>query len=98
MISIEKDKYFDNKLAEEFDIIVLTNGEHERKGFPRGSVGALTRSYTGKGRPLYAIFTDGDGNAREEALALNDFRVLNENSRYDLPLIFRFYRKEKSGS
>ena len=35
------DKYIDNKLAEEMDLIVLTTDTHEKQGLPKGSVGTL---------------------------------------------------------
>ena len=93
MVIFEKNKYFDNKLAEEFDLIVLTNDEHISTGFPKGSLGTLTRSYTGKNRPLFALLTDCHGEKREEPLALTDFRVLNEKNSYDLSLIFQTFHR-----
>ena len=47
------DKYIDNKLAEEMDLIVLTTDTHEKQGLPKGSVGTLIDSYTGHDKPLY---------------------------------------------
>ena len=87
---MEKNKYFDNKLAEEFDLIVLINDTHAKSGFPSGSLGTLTYSYTGENRPLYALLETADGEKREEALKLRDFRVLNEKDSFDLSLISRF--------
>ena len=46
------DKYIDNKLAEEMDLIVLTNDSHVKQGLPKGSVGTLIDSYTGHDRPI----------------------------------------------
>ena len=46
------DKYIDNKLAEEMDLIVLTTNGHLREGLPRGSVGTLIESYTGHEKPF----------------------------------------------
>ena len=50
------DKYIDNKLAEEMDLIVLTNDSHVKQGLPKGSVGTLIDSYTGHDRALYVDF------------------------------------------
>ena len=87
-----KSKFTDNKLAEEWDVIVLTDNSHIRRGLPCGSLGTLIHAYTGKETPLYAEFAVGDGTCIEEALSLYDFRVLNERDRRDLPLIARFYK------
>lgn len=84
---MEKTKFFDNRLAEEADMIVLTNNSHRDCGFPSGSLGQLTYSYTGRGRPLYGLLIDEDGKRREQALRLRDFRVLNEDNRRDRSLI-----------
>ena len=46
------DKYIDNKLAEEMDLIVLTTDRHRKDGLPAGSVGTLIDSYTGHEKPL----------------------------------------------
>ena len=80
------DKYIDNKLAEEMDLIVLTNNCHEKSGLPKGSVGTLIDSYTRHDRPLYGIFVS-DGAHREEALGLYEFRVLNPKNARDLSVI-----------
>lgn len=93
---MEKTKYNDNKLAEEFDLIMLVNDHHEKNGLPSGSMGTLTYSYTGMGRPLYAEFAMADGTRLEEPLAVNDFRVLNENRRHDLSLIARYMQKRRA--
>ena len=85
-----KTKYNDNRLAEELDLIVLTNDRHLQSGLPKGSLGTLTYSYTGASRPLYAEFSCADGSKREEALALDSFRVLNMRSDSDVTLVQRF--------
>ena len=90
-----KDKYNDNKLAEEFDLIVLTSDRHALNGLPRGTLGTLTYSYTGFDRPLYAEFAAADGSRFEQPLALSEFRVLNERSEQDLSIITRFLKREK---
>lgn len=90
-----RNKYNDNKLAEEFDLIVLTGDQHALKGLPKGTLGTLTYSYTGFDRPLYAEFAAADGSRFEEPLALSEFRVLNERSDYDLSIITRFLKREK---
>ena len=91
-----KNKYNDNKLAEEFDLIVLTGDAHAMNGLPKGTLGTLTYSYTGFDRPLYAEFAAADGSRFEEAIALSDFRVLNERSERDISVITRFLKREKS--
>ncbi len=90
-----KSKYNDNKLAEEFDLIVLTDDTHESHGLPRGSLGTLTYSYTGFDRPLYAEFACADGSRFEEPLALCDFRVLNERNEQDLSIITNSLKRAK---
>ncbi|MBO5239971.1 MAG: hypothetical protein J6B56_00935 [Clostridia bacterium] len=89
-----KNKYNDNKLAEEFDLIVLTSDQHALHGLPKGTLGTLTYSYTGFDRPLYAEFAAADGSRFEEPLALCDFRVLNERNDNDLSIITRFLKRE----
>ena len=84
---MDKNKYCDNRLAEEFDIIVLINNAYKRNGFPSGSLGTLTRSYTGRGRPLYGLLINEAGARKEQALKLHDFRVLNEEKSRDCSLI-----------
>ena len=39
------DKYIDNMLAEEMDLIVLTTDSHRREGVPGGGGGGLVCSY-----------------------------------------------------
>lgn len=87
---MQKTKYLDNRLAEETDLIVLTNNTHKEAGFPSGSVGTLTYSYTGRGRPLYGLLLGKDGIRKEQALRLNDFRVLDENKKRDFSLIAQY--------
>lgn len=87
-----KDKYNDNRLAEEFDLILLTDDALKDRGLPKGSLGTLIRSYTGKHRPLYAQF-DTDKGKVEEALSLSDFRVLNERNDYDISIIINYLVK-----
>ena len=64
------DKYIDNKLAEEMDLIVLTTDTHEKQGLPKGSVGTLIDSYTGHDKPLYGDFRKGKKHL-ETALGLH---------------------------
>ena len=90
------DKYIDNKLAEEMDLIVLTNDSHVKQGLPKGSVGTLIDSYTGHDRPLYGDFEYGNGRHRETALGLHDFRALNPKSAYDLGVIASYLRGRKA--
>ncbi len=87
-----RDKYNDNKLAEEFDLIVLTDNTHHR-GLSCGDLGTLTYAYTGKNHPLYAEFACADGSKKEEPLALDEFRVLNERNPADLSLIVAYMQK-----
>ena len=91
-----KNKYNDNKLAEEFDLIVLTGDSHAANGLPKGTLGTLTYSYTGFDRPLYAEFAAADGSRFEEPIALDDFRVLNERSELDRSVIVRFLKRKNS--
>ena len=89
-----KNKYNDNKLAEEFDLIVLTGNEHEKNGLFCGDLGTLTYSYTGKNVPLYAEFAFADGTKKEEPLALHDFRVLNERNPNDASIIVQYMQRK----
>ncbi len=89
-----KNKYNDNKLAEELDTIVLVGNRHACHGLPEGTLGTLTYSYTGMNRPLYAEFAFADGTRREEALELQDFRVVNERDEKDLSLLVAYLRRE----
>ena len=88
-----KDKFNDNKLAEEFDLTVLTDDGHKHHGLPHGSLGTLTYSYTGKNKPLYAEFAVADGTRVEEPLSLYDFRVLNERNARDISLITEYLKR-----
>lgn len=90
-----KNKYNDNRLAEEFDLIVLTDDAHAAHGLPNGSLGTLTASYTRKDKPLYAEFAADDGTRFEEPLRLPDFRVLDERRHSDLSLIAEYLRKNR---
>lgn len=95
---MEKTKYLDNRLAEEFDVIVLVNNTHKSRGFPSGSLGTLTYSYTGRGRPLYGLLIGTDGQRKEEALRLNDFRVLDEKKSRDRSLIVQYLSQVQAQS
>ncbi len=90
-----KNKYNDNKLAEELDLIVLVRDNHAFNGLPCGTLGTLTYSYTGEKNPLYAEFACADGTKREEKLALKDFRVLNERNEQDLSIIIEYLKKQR---
>lgn len=90
------DKYIDNKLAEEMDLIVLTTDTHGKQGLPKGSVGTLIDSYTGHDRPLYGDFERGDGAHLETPLGLHDFRVLNPKSARDLGVIATYLKGKKA--
>ena len=87
---MEKTKYSDNRLAEEFDIIVLVNNSLSPRGFPSGTLGTLTYSYTGKRRPFYALLSSADGVRTETPLRLRDFRVLNVENQRDRNLIAEY--------
>ncbi len=89
-----RNKYCDNKLAEELDLIMLTTDAHEQHGLPCGSLGTLTYSYTGFDKPLYAEFAAADGSRFEEPLALDDFRVLNERQKEDVSAIVQFLKRQ----
>ena len=90
-----KTKYNDNRLAEELDLIVLTNDRHLQSGLPKGSLGTLTYSYTGANRPLYGEFIDEKGNRFEEKLDLFDFRVLDLHARADVATLAKALRVGK---
>ena len=79
-----KNKFNDNKLAEELDCIVLTKASHS---FPKGSLGTLISAYTRMDRPLYAQFTHPDGTSVVTPISLHDFRVLNTRNHNDLQLL-----------
>ena len=88
-----RNKYNDNKLAEEMDLIVLTSDTHAAEGLPKGTLGTLTYSYTGGDSPLYGEFAFADGSRKETPLSLDSFRVLDERSEKDLSIIVRFLRR-----
>ncbi len=99
---MEKTKYSDNRLAEEFDLIVLKNNALRAQGFPCGTIGTLTYSYTGKRRPFYALLSLSNGERAETPLRLHDFRVLNENNSRDRALIAEYaatlaFQRKKTG-
>lgn len=79
-------KYTDNKLAEELDWIVLKNNRYKEEGFPSGTIGQLTYSYTGMRRPMYGIF-EKNGKKQELFLRLNDYRVLNAFNKHDFSML-----------
>lgn len=89
-----KNKYTDNKLAEEMDWIVLINDSLKNQGVCRGALGTLIQSYSGKERPLYATFEKGDV-LEEMAVGLNDFRVLNVKSPQDLSIVIEYLKRNK---
>ena len=89
------DKYIDNKLAEEMDLIVLSTDTHEKQGLPKGSVGTLIDSYTGHDKPLYGDFRKGKKHL-ETALGLHDFRVLDPDSPRDIGIIASYLRGRKA--
>ena len=86
------DKYIDNKLAEEMDLIVLTTDRLRAKGLPAGSVGTLIDSYTCHEKPLYGDFAVGCRHL-ETALGLRDFRVLDPRASRDAAVIADFLRR-----
>ena len=90
-----RNKYNDNKLAEELDLIVLLNDNHLSRGIPHGALGTLIYAYTGSQNPLYAEFALADGTKKEEPLSLPEFRVLNERNEKDLSLIVAYLKKSQ---
>jgi len=88
-----KDKYNDTKLAEEFDLIILTK---DAGGMKKGDIGTLVYSYTGESRPLCVQFLDGDEKPFEREIYFNDFRVLNIRDKNDLPLIVDYMKNHRS--
>ena len=83
------DKYSDNRLAEELDLITLTTNRYQEKGLSRGDVGTLIYSYTGLRRPMFGEFQKR-GTRTELALRLRDFRVLNPTSEKDCRLVSKY--------
>ncbi len=90
-----KNKFNDNRLAEELDLIVLTDDTHKKDGFPVGSLGTLIYSYTGKDNPLYAEFQTGEAK-KELALGLDGFRVLNIKQPCDLSIVTAYLKNRIS--
>ena len=89
------DKYSDNRLAEELDLIVLTTNRYKESGFQRGTVGTLIYSYTGLRRPMYGEFKSA--NKRTElSLRLRDFRVLNPFSQKDIRHLSNHLKNQQS--
>jgi hypothetical protein len=95
MSLFSKTKFNDNRLAEEFDLIVLLNDNHRKNGLQKGALGTLISSYLGKRKPLFAQFKTPNGNL-EEPLDLDDFRVLNEKNDYDLSIIVHYLLAQPS--
>ena len=92
MIShFKKNKYTDNRLAEELDLVLLTNDNFMKNGLPFGSLGTLISSYTGKNNPLYILFNTDNGKI-EQAVSLRDFRVLNEKNDLDASIIVGYLK------
>ena len=89
------DKFVDNKLAEEMDLIVLTTNALRRSGLPQGSVGTLVYGYTRLDKPLYGAFLRGKRRL-EAALGLKDFRVLNPDNALDLPIIVGYLKTRRA--
>ncbi len=81
-----KNKFNDNRLAEEFDLIVLIKNSHRAVGFPAGAIGTLTYAYTGQNNFLYALFENAR-QKKELAVKLNEFRVLNIKNERDLSIV-----------
>ena len=77
-----KNKYTDNRLAEIADEIILVRSTAE---FPSGTVGLLSKDYTGRGRGFEGLFGK-DG--KPVALKMNEFRVLRPDNKKDLSRIF----------
>lgn len=88
-----KSKYTDNKLAEEFDLVILVNDEHKKIGLPEGSLGTLIASYERTDKPLYVDFQDDGGAHFQAPVALADFRVLDVKNSVDLSLVTKYLRR-----
>ena len=91
-MAILRDKYTDNKLAEEFDLIVLLNDNHKPNGLEKGALGTLISAYSQNNRPLYATFENGNCTI-EEPVALNEFRVLNIHRQDDLGIVTAYLKR-----
>lgn len=89
------DKYIDNKLAEEMDLIVLTTDTHEKQGLPKGSVGTLIDSYTGHDKPLYGDFRKGKKAPRNGARTARFPRSRPDSPR-DIGIIASYLRSRKA--
>ena len=87
-----KNKYVDNKLAEEMDLIVLRTNKYRKDNLPWGSVGTLIESYRGMRFPLYGLFKTPEGN-KEVALTIRGFRVLNPRESEDARIIVGYMKK-----
>ena len=88
------DKYQNNRLAEELDLIVLTTNRYKETGFSRGSIGTLIYSYTGLRRPMFGEFKTRDERV-ELSLRLNDFRVLNPSAEKDVKRVSLYLKNGK---
>ena len=87
-----KNKYNDTKLAEEFDLIILTKDTGDMK---KGAIGTLIYSYTGETKPLYVLFLDENDKHFERKVYFDEFRVLNERDDNDLPLIVEYMKEHR---
>ena len=90
-----KNKFNDNRLAEPSDCIVLKKSTTNLQ-VPKGSVGVLTKDYTGRGREMQGYFFGKDGKGYFISLHLNDFRVLNEDKMKDIRTFLSAYDKCKN--
>ena len=91
-MTISRDKYTDNKLAEEFDLIILLNDNHKSSGLEKGTLGTLISAYSQSNRPLYAAF-ERDNRTVEEPVGLHEFRVLNVKHQDDLGLVTAYLKR-----
>ena len=87
-----KNKYVDNKLAEEMDLIVLRSNKYRKENLPWGSVGTLIQSYRGMRFPLYGLFKTPEGT-KEVALTVRGFRVLNPRETDDALIIAKYMKR-----
>lgn len=88
------DKYQNNRLAEELDLIVLTTSRYQEQGFSRGAIGTLVYSYTGIRRPMFGEFKKQDKRV-ELSLRLHDFRVLNPSHEKDVKRVSLYLKNGK---
>ena len=91
-MTISRDKYTDNKLAEEFDLIVLLNDDHQSNGLEKGALGTLISAYSQSNRLLYATFDRGNRRV-EEPVGLHEFRVLNIKRPDDLNIVTAYLKR-----